>query len=390
MAQRRHEEASDLPRLLAAYLRRSAPSLVGDAEPTLSKFSHGQSNPTFRVGDSVVLRMKPAGALPSSAHAVEREYEIQSALSGRIPVPRMILLERSASHLGTPFYLMEFVRGIVFLDATLPKLSIPERRAVYRSAVSTLGALHRIDPDAVGLASYGPSSNYYARQLRRLASVSQAQSEAAPPLHRFGDAVAWLSARLPTPELRIIHGDFKLDNLLFSIPPPDGARERQAALGPLKVSTPVLSAPPTPQYEVAAVLDWELSTLGHPMADVANFCLMYFLPSGVGQGLGGLSGLLGEDVGLDATGVPTEDEVLRMYCTSAGRSYPEPQWPFFKAFSLLRMAVIAQGVAARAAKGTASDLRATTHAAAAGAALLMELSFGVMEMADSDSARPRL
>lgn len=358
MAAPRLDPAAELPPRLGRYLRQRAPELGRRSDPALKKFAHGQSNPTFLVefpgGGECVLRMKPAGPLPSSAHAVEREHEVQAALCGRIPVPRMILLERDASHLGTPFYLMEFVRGRCFLDAALPALTVPERRAVYASAMHTLAALHRVDPAAVGLSGYGPTSNYYARQLRRLSSVSAAQAEAAPPLLHLAAALDWFGTHLPASESAIVHGDYKIDNLLFS-----------AADGAAGAGAP----------RVVAVLDWELSTLGHPMADVANFSLVYQLPGGGGAGraFGGLSGLLGEPLGLATAGIPTEDELVEAYCAAAGRAFPEPRWPFFKAFALLRMAVIAQGIAARAARGTASDVHASSGAAAAAAALLMEL-----------------
>jgi len=261
---------------------------------------------------------------------------------------------------------MEFVRGRLFLDAALPDISIVERRAVYNSAMHTLAALHRVNADEVGLSDFGPTSNYYVRQLRRLQAVSQTQAESAPPIERLADAITWFGTHLPEPELSIIHGDYKIDNLLFS----------QAGAA---------------TTEVVAALDWELSTLGHPMADVANFALIYQLPGAHVRAFGGLAGLLGVELGLDATGLPTEAELLEAYCVAAGRPYPEPRWAFFKAFALFRMAVIAQGIASRAARGVASDDRASQGSAAAAAAMLMELCFDYIEQhAAGPTASPRL
>lgn len=356
-------DATEQPWLsqLHDYLRGEAPNLA-DARPIrLYKFTHGQSNPTFLVETalaSFVLRKKPEGKLPTSAHAVEREYEVMHALHRRFPVPRMLLLEKNAVHIGTPFYLMEYCRGRLFLDAALPDLAPHARRAIYESAVLTLAALHSLEPAAVGLGDFGPQSNYYQRQLKRLAAVSQEQASIAPALRHLTEVTAYFEKKMPAPECRICHGDYKLDNLIF--------------------------APST--SEVTAVLDWELSTLGHPLSDVANLCLVYFVPplSKARAGdekprgmFGGVSGLFGVEVGLDSVGIPTEDELLRMYCVAAGRPYPEPCWAFVRAFVMFKMAVIAQGVSARAARGTASDASASASAAADSAALLMEMALSI-------------
>lgn len=367
----------DLSRSLLNYLhlpRVSCDILDGslNAQLVLSKFTHGQSNPTFLVGtDSstrrVVLRKKPTGRLPATAHAVEREYMVMSALYKLIPVPRMLLLETDPTHIGTPFFLMEYVQGRMFLDASLPALIPAERRAIYESAVQTLAALHNVKPEAVGLDHFGPQGNYYERQLRRLTSVSLEQATLAPALQNFAKIAAWFDQHMPPTERRICHGDYKLDNMFF-------ARESS---------------------EVTAVLDWELSTLGHPISDVANFCLIYIVPpldeaphpgARRPRGMfGGVSGLLGLELGLDTVGVPTEEEVLRMYCAAAARPYPEPHWVFAKAFVLVKMAVIAQGVASRALRGTASDLSASASAVAASAALLMDMALATAGIEASEN-----
>jgi aminoglycoside phosphotransferase (APT) family kinase protein len=353
--------------------------LADERSITVAKFAHGQSNPTFLVTSHThefVLRKKPEGPLPPTAHAIEREYQVMAALKGQIPVPRMILLETDPSSIGTPFYLMSSVRGRVFLDAALPGLRPSERRAVYESLVRTLATLHAIDPDAVGLSAYGPrASNYYARQLRRLTAVSHEQAKVASALPRLAQVTSLFEKHLPAPECVICHGDYKLDNVVF--------------------------APHT--GDVVAVLDWELSTLGTGISDVANLALVYVVPPlegalttlntpallsssdasarGVGRPrgmFGGVSGLAGVELGFDSVGVPTEDEMLRMYCSAAGKPYPHPSWAFAKAFVLFKMAVIAQGVAARAASGTASDASASPDSVSASAAVLMEMALEVM------------
>jgi aminoglycoside phosphotransferase (APT) family kinase protein len=400
---------------------------------TVQQFSHGQSNPTYLctvspaakavrpsvmigygvmprpvVGESspsspspsappvsFVLRKKPSGPVIATAHAVEREYAVMDALRkrGRVraplavssaasspsssalvpfPVPRMLALEPTGTVLGSAFYLMEHVQGSVFADPTLPSLSRPQRRAVYTSALDTLVSLHSLSPGAdLGLGAFGPPAGYYARQLKRLGEVSVAQAAHAAPLPRLEEALAWFRAHLPPDETALVHGDFKIDNLIYRFADTTTA----AAATATSTTAPTPSSPSSSVPVVAAVLDWELSTLGHPLSDLANLCGAYAVPAASGGHGGnasaGMAGLLGAELGWDVSGVPTEEELVAAYCARTGRSFPLPAWPFCMAFWFLKYATIAQGVAARAKRGMASSAQAA--AVGAMAPLLMGL-----------------
>jgi aminoglycoside phosphotransferase (APT) family kinase protein len=260
---------------------------------TVVQFQFGQSNPTyllsFQTGLQLVLRRKPTGVTIKSAHAVDREYTVLRALhAAGYPVPRPIVLEHTGSALGSPFYIMEFVAGGVCTDPTLAVLPPESKSQVYLEAVSLLARLHGMDVHSLKLDGFGPiGGHYFERQMKRLVAVSLTQANHAPALARITDALTWFQSNLPADEVRLIHGDYKLDNLIFSEPLP-------------MHTLPHPWSETFPAVRVNAVLDWEMSTLGHPLADVANLCAMYWTPS-----TGSWNGLLGVDVGLSTTGKPS-------------------------------------------------------------------------------------
>ena len=293
---------------------------------TAERIGGGQSNPTWfvdRGGARYVLRKKPAGPILPGAHAVEREFRVMRALAGTgVPVPRVLWLEEDAGVLGTPFYVMERVEGRVFTDATLPGLSPEDRRAVYLGMARTLARLHAVRPEAVGLADFGRPGNYFARQIARWGrQYAESPGPRVPALDRL---VAWLPANLPPDDgaVAIAHGDFRMGNLLFH---------------------------PT-EPRVVAVLDWELSTLGHPLADL-GFCVMPWQSSPEEYG-----GLLG--TGWEGSGIPTRAEFLAEYHAHALPT--APLLPFHVAFALFRFAVIFTGIADRARAGSAASAEAAS------------------------------
>jgi aminoglycoside phosphotransferase (APT) family kinase protein len=305
---------------LDTYLRSALPGRAS-GPMTLERISGGQSNPTFflsypEAGTRLVLRKKPPGPLLPSAHAVDREYRILKALSGSpVPVPPVLLFEADEGVVGTPFYLMERLEGRVVHDTALPGVTPDDREAMYFAMAETLAALHGFDWQAAGLADYGKPGNYYARQIARWGRQWQeTKTQDIPAVDRV---FAWLSEHLDeTPETTIVHGDFRLGNLMFAPDRPD----------------------------VIAVLDWELSTLGHPLSDVAFSCLPWHSTPAMYAGIVGLD--------REALGIPTQADYLERYCTAAGRA--EGPGRFHLAFSLLRFAVILDGIAARAKAGNAA------------------------------------
>lgn len=287
----------------------------------LERISGGQSNPTFflsypETGTRLVLRKKPPGPLVPSAHAVDREYRILKALAGSdVPVPPVLLFHGEDDVVGTPFYLMERLDGRVFHDTALPGVTPAERRQMYFAMAETLAALHRFDWQAAGLADYGKPGNYYARQLARWGRQwRETRTRDIPEIDRLID---WLGAHLDeSAETTIVHGDFRLGNLMF--------------------------APEEPR--VVAVLDWELSTLGHPLSDAAFSCLPWHSTPDMYAGIVGLD--------REALGIPTQAEYLERYRAAAGRK--DGPGTFHIAFSLFRFAVILDGIAARARAGNAA------------------------------------
>ncbi|MBU2955034.1 phosphotransferase [Marinobacter sp. F3R08] len=288
------------------------------------QFQGGQSNPTFLLdSDSgqYVLRKKPPGKTLPSAHMVEREYKVMRALSEHthVPVPATRAFCEDSSIIGTPFYVMDYLEGRIVSHPALRALDRQERMPAHLSAIDTLAALHTVDVKAVGLGDFGRAEGYVARQVSRWTKQYMASKTA--DLEAMDRLMAWLPENLPsTDECAIAHGDYRLGNLML--------------------------APDRP--EVIAILDWELSTLGHPLADLAYFCLPYHLPSD----LEGMRGLQGED--LEALGVPDEQEIITRYCQKTGRD-GIADWHVFLAFSLFRLAAIVQGVYARALQGNAAN-----------------------------------
>jgi aminoglycoside phosphotransferase (APT) family kinase protein len=310
---------------LSDYLRQHLPEASGPWQ--VAQFKGGQSNPTYLLtnatGRRYVLRRKPPGKLLPSAHAVDREFRVMQALArAEFPVPRVHLLCTDEQVIGTAFYVMDHVDGRIFWDPLLPGMAPEERAAVFDAMNRTIAALHRIDPAAVGLADYGKPGAYIARQVARW--TQQYRASETEPIAAMDRLIDWLPAHIPAgEETAIVHGDFRLDNLVFH--------------------------PREPR--VVAVLDWELSTLGHPFADFAYHCMAWRLEPGQ------FRGLLGGD--LPALGIPGEAAYVARYCERTGRApIAAADWEFYMAFNLFRLAAILQGVLARALQGNASSAQA--------------------------------
>ena len=315
----------DLPdAALAAYLQARLPDFRGPLVST--KFKGGQSNPTYRIdaaNGTYVLRRKPPGQLLASAHAVDREFRVLSALhGGAVPVARPLHLCTDDSVIGSMFYLMEFVDGRIFWDPSLPDMAIEHRATCFDALITTLAALHRVDVATVGLADYGKPGNYFARQISRWSE--QYRASQTRPIPAMDALIDKLDARCLADDgiISLTHGDYRIDNLIFH--------------------------PAEPR--VIAVVDWELSTLGHPLADLGYFCMALRLPRN--PALPGLAGL-----DRAALGIPDEAAMLLRYSELSGRPIPD-DWPFVVAFSFFRLAAIAQGVAKRAQQGNASSEKA--------------------------------
>ncbi len=285
------------------------------------QFAGGQSNPTYKLlsgAGSYVLRRKPLGQLLPSAHAVDREYRVMLALAGTaVPVPRVYALCEDDMVTGSAFFVMEFLDGRIFWDPRLPGLPVAERRAMFQSMNAVIAALHSVDHVAVGLAEFGRPGNYMARQVARWSRQYQAsETEKQPAMDRL---IEWLPRHLPPEgEPRIVHGDYRIDNLIFH---------------------------PT-EPRVIGVLDWELSTTGDPLADFAYHAMAWRVTPELFRGLAG--------VGLAALGIPTEEEYVAAYSERTGRGRPAA-WEFYMVYSLFRLAAIMQGIAKRAIDGTAAS-----------------------------------
>jgi aminoglycoside phosphotransferase (APT) family kinase protein len=292
------------------------------------KFSGGQSNPTYKLNcanDVFVLRRKPSGVLLPSAHAIEREYQVLQALHGSdVPVAKPIHFCSDTNMIGAPFYLMAFVQGRVFWNPALPDCKLDERTAIYAEISAVLGRLHKLDPASVGLADYAKPGNYFARQLKRWSEQYQlSQTETIPAMDQL---IAKLHDQLPTEasaKLSLVHGDFRIDNLMFH---------------------------PT-EPKIIAIMDWELSTLGDGLADASYFCMALRLPKNPN-----LPGLAGID--RTALGIPNEVDWRASYEAASGSTIAENVWPFSLAFNFFRLAAIAQGVKKRASMGNASSAKA--------------------------------
>ncbi len=317
---------------LASHLERTLPGFEGPL--SVEQFKGGQSNPTYKLitpARAYVMRTKPgpvAKLLPS-AHAIEREFRVMKALAGTdVPVAEMLLLCENEAVIGRAFYVMEFMDGRVLWDQSLPGLTRAQRGAVYDEMNRVIAALHKVDIGAAGLEGYGKPGNYFERQIGRwskqyLASVTETIDE----MHQLID---WLPAHLPATALdntqvSVVHGDYRLDNLVFDKDEP----------------------------RIIAVLDWELSTLGHPLADFSYHCMAWHIPPGTFRGIGGLD--------LDALGIPSEADYVRRYCERTGRGDPQAlmaDWNFYLAYNLFRLASITQGIAKRVVDGIASSAQA--------------------------------
>ena len=316
---------------LERYLTRHVPE-SGRLE-RITKFAGGQSNPTFLVTTNVgrfVLRKQPPGKLLKSAHAVDREYRVMTALRDTgVPVPQTLHLCEDRDVLDGMFFLMSFEDGRGFWNAALPELTSTERSGVYGEMNRILAALHDVDIDSVGLADYGKAGNYFERQVHRWSG--QYQKSATRVIPSMDKLIEWLPAHMPPDDgqVSLIHGDYRLDNILFD-------HESTSAL---------------------AVLDWELSTLGHPFADLAYQCMQLRLPTdAVIPGLGG--------VDRHSLGIPDEAEYVAAYCSARNIGRIE-HWTFFLAFSFFRLAAILQGVLKRAIDGNASSDLALRYGALA-------------------------
>ena len=301
-----------------------------DGALTVKQFRGGQSNPTYYLmagGREYVLRRKPPGKLLPSAHAVEREYRVITALGTTgFPVPRTYALCEDASVIGTAFYIMDCVHGRVITDPAIPGLTPSARSAMYDSLSHVLARLHTVDWRALGLADFGRPGNYFARQIHRWTEQYRAsETEKIDAMERL---IAWMPEHVPSgDETTLVHGDFRLGNVVIH--------------------------PSEPR--VAAVLDWELSTLGHPLADLAYTCLPYRFTR-EWEGLA--------DKSLAELGIPTEGEYVAAYCRRTGRA-GIPDWNFCLAFAMFRLAAIAQGIMGRVIAGTANDPNARERGARA-------------------------
>ena len=316
---------------LEAWMAREVEDFAGPL--AVEQFRGGQSNPTYKLitpGRTYVLRRKPPGQLLPGAHAVDREYRVISALGAQgFPVARAHGLCLDEAVIGTSFYVMEMVEGRIFWNVSFPEVPRDERPAYFDAMNATLAALHNIDPEAAGLGDYGKPGNYFARQIGRWSKQYESDVEAGR-VAAMDRLVEWLPHNIPEddPTPRVIHGDYRCDNMIFHATEP----------------------------RVLAVLDWELSTLGHPLADFAYHLMMYRMPEGLSSGLAGLD--------LAALNIPSEEEYVAAYCRRTGRD-SIPDLDFYIAFCLFRLAGIVHGIKGRVARGTA----ASAHAAAMAASL---------------------
>ena len=324
---------------LQDYLTRQMPGFKGPL--TVEQFKGGQSNPTYKLitpGTNYVMRTKPgpAARLLPSAHAVDREFRVMQGLGSQgFPVARMHVLCEDEAVIGRAFYVMEFMDGRVLWDQSLPGMGTAERGAIYDEMNRVMAALHTVDVAAAGLSDYGKPGNYFERQIARWSKQYQASiTEPIPEMDRLID---WLPAQLPAGARdgaqapTVVHGDYRLDNLVFHKTEP----------------------------RIIAVLDWELSTLGHPLADFSYHCMAWHIPPGVFRGIGGLDHA--------ALGIPDEARYVRRYCERTGRGDAQAlaaDWNYYLAYNLFRLASITQGIAKRVVDGTASSAQARSSGAA--------------------------
>ena len=320
------QHAFDVGRL-ASFMREQVPGYGGELQ--VEQFKGGQSNPTFRLsagGKHYVMRRKPPGVLLPSAHAVEREFRVISALAASdVPVPRAYALCEDPATIGTAFYIMDCVDGRVLWDPTLPGMTPAQRTAHFDELNRVIAALHCVDPQAVGLGDYGKPGNYIERQVGRWSK--QYRAAETETIDAANQLMAWLPNHIPTgEEIGIVHGDYRFDNVIFH---------------------------PT-EPRILAVLDWELSTLGHPLVDFAYHCMTWHMGGGASRGLAGLD--------LPGLGIPTEQQYLQTYLKRVGRdnarTVSETDWTYYMVFNMFRLASILQGIMARARQGNAANAAA--------------------------------
>ena len=309
---------------------------------TIEQFKGGQSNPTYKLitpHQNYVLRRKPPGILLPSAHAVDREYRVITALHGQgFPAPRTFGLCMDDSIIGTWFYIMDCVDGRVIWDATFPDVPRDERRAYFDAMNRAIADLHMIDIEKAGLASFGKPGNYFARQIARWSRQYQEDTDAGQ-VDAMDRLVEWLPANIPPgDETSVVHGDYRCDNMIFH---------------------------PT-EPKVLAVLDWELSTLGHPLADFSYHLMMYRMPPAT------TTGLIGND--LEALGIPSEAEYVEAYCRRTNRPAGIPNLDFYVAYNMFRLAGIIHGIKGRVIRGTATSEHA--RKSAEGFEALADLAWG--------------
>ncbi|MEY8839411.1 phosphotransferase family protein, partial [Cribrihabitans sp. XS_ASV171] len=329
---------------LAAWMDRNVAGFQGPV--TLSKFEGGQSNPTFRVdapSGRYVLRRKPLGPVLPSAHAVDREFRVLEAMKrGGVPVANVRALCQDPDVLGSDFYIMDFVEGRVFWDPRLPDMTAGERSSIFSSMNETIAQIHSLDPDAIGLSGFGRKEDFLKRQISRWTRQYEAARMDANPA--MDGLIAWLPDHVPAEHpVRVVHGDYRMDNVLIH---------------------------PT-EPKVIAVLDWELSTLGNPIADFAYHMLSWYFSADL------FRGMAGED--LVALGIPEEREYLEMYLARTGLEPPE-DWQFYIILSMFRIASILQGIAKRAHDGSAANADAVEIGAKAGP--ISELAWRMVQSRD--------
>ena len=316
------------PAALDSYLAAHVDGFCGPL--TVKRFENGQSNPTYLLTTPArhyVVRTKPgpAAQLLPSAHAVDREFRVQAALAGTaVPVAHVHCLCADESVIGRAFYVMDFVEGRIFWDQSLPGLSQAARGAIYAEMNRVIAELHNLDFNAVGLADYGKAGNYFERQINRW--TRQYRASEMEPIDAMDRLIAWLPAHIPhedQPRLALVHGDYRIDNMIFH--------------------------PSEPR--ILAVIDWELSTLGHPLADFAYHLMSWHLTPQLARGLAGLD--------LQTLGIPAEADYIAAYAKRVGHSVVAP-WNYYLAYNLFRVAAIMQGIAKRAADGIASNTQAAS------------------------------
>ena len=311
--------------VLGAYLEANVAGYEGPTQ--IDEFADGQSNPTYKITASsgeYVLRRQPSGKLLKSAHAVDREFRVLAALADTdVPVAKVFHLCEDTDVIGSMFYVMEYCDGRIFWDAAIPEVGKSERSAIYDEMNRVLAALHQVNIDSAGLRDFGKPGNYFERQYERW--CSQYRASETRSIKAMEELIGWLAKNLPDDDgkVSLVHGDYRLDNMIFHPSEP----------------------------KVIALLDWELSTLGHPFADVGYQCMQLRLPPRVGS----VSGLRGRD--LRELGIPTEEEYVASYCQRMGIEGID-NFGFYVAFSFFRLAAIIQGVVKRAADGNASNRNA--------------------------------